>query len=323
MLVLVPAGLHCCPGGLGAGAALASPQQLTGPAPCLPVAGTRWRSWVGGRRRHAELTAPPLGRPRCRPACALRVLCCAALALRVTRRASRRPPLFSPGYGPEESSTVFELTYNYGKTSYSKGNAYAQVAISTQVRGGGGGAGAAGGAVQGACLRQGAVPLPARYRLPAPRLRAASLLAAPESLHRPFPLLLREHRNPTQPNPHPQDVYKTADQIKAAGGTVTREPGPVPGIGTKIVACTDPGGRQRLAGGRWAVGCADGRGGGLCRWAPGRAAERARACCRLVAVHAPGLSLPPSALAAAPMCADGYKIVFVDEQDFLKELEQQ
>jgi lactoylglutathione lyase len=38
------------------------------------------------------------------------------------------------------------------------------------------------------------------------------------------------------------DVYKTAEQIKAAGGTITREPGPVPGIGTKILATTDPDG---------------------------------------------------------------------------------
>jgi len=76
------------------------------------------------------------------------------------------------GYGDEENNTVFELTYNYGKDSsnYTKGDAYAQVAISTK------------------------------------------------------------------------DVYKTADQIKACGGKVTREPGPVPGIGTKIVACTDPDG---------------------------------------------------------------------------------
>lgn len=56
----------------------------------------------------------------------------------------------------------------------------------------------------------------------------------------------------------PQDVYKTAEQIRAAGGTVVREPGAVPGIGTKITAVTDP---------------------------------------------------------------DGYKLVFVDEEDFLKELE--
>ena len=55
-----------------------------------------------------------------------------------------------------------------------------------------------------------------------------------------------------------QDVYKTADAIKAAGGKLTKEPGPLPGLGTKICACTDP---------------------------------------------------------------DGWKIVFVDEQDFLKELE--
>ncbi len=76
------------------------------------------------------------------------------------------------GYGDEENSTVFELTYNYGDdgSNYTKGDAYAQVAISTK------------------------------------------------------------------------DVYKTAEQVRAAGGTITREPGPVPGIGTKIFACTDPDG---------------------------------------------------------------------------------
>ena len=54
------------------------------------------------------------------------------------------------------------------------------------------------------------------------------------------------------------DVYKTAEHIEAAGGTVTRAPGPVQEFGTKIVATTDP---------------------------------------------------------------DGWKFVFVDNQDFLKELE--
>jgi len=38
------------------------------------------------------------------------------------------------------------------------------------------------------------------------------------------------------------DVYKTAAAIKAAGGKVTREPGPLPGINTKITACLDPDG---------------------------------------------------------------------------------
>jgi len=32
-----------------------------------------------------------------------------------------------------------------------------------------------------------------------------------------------------------QDVYKTSEQIKAAGGTITREAGPVPGIGERRV----------------------------------------------------------------------------------------
>jgi len=39
-----------------------------------------------------------------------------------------------------------------------------------------------------------------------------------------------------------KDVYKSAEQIKAAGGQVTREPGPVPGIGTKVLATVDPDG---------------------------------------------------------------------------------
>lgn len=33
------------------------------------------------------------------------------------------------GYGPEDTSSVMELTYNYGVTEYDKGNAYAQVAL--------------------------------------------------------------------------------------------------------------------------------------------------------------------------------------------------
>lgn len=38
------------------------------------------------------------------------------------------------------------------------------------------------------------------------------------------------------------DVYKTAEAIKLFGGTITREPGPLPGINTKITACLDPDG---------------------------------------------------------------------------------
>lgn len=38
------------------------------------------------------------------------------------------------------------------------------------------------------------------------------------------------------------DVYKTAEAIKLAGGKITREPGPVPGYRTKITSCVDPDG---------------------------------------------------------------------------------
>jgi lactoylglutathione lyase len=38
------------------------------------------------------------------------------------------------------------------------------------------------------------------------------------------------------------DVYKTAEAVKAFGGKLTREPGPLPGINTKITACLDPDG---------------------------------------------------------------------------------
>lgn len=38
------------------------------------------------------------------------------------------------------------------------------------------------------------------------------------------------------------DVYKTAEAVKLCGGKVTREPGPLPDINTKITACLDPDG---------------------------------------------------------------------------------
>ncbi|XP_002960285.2 lactoylglutathione lyase GLX1 [Selaginella moellendorffii] len=74
------------------------------------------------------------------------------------------------GYAEEDKTTVMELTYNYGVTEYTKGNAYAQIAIGTD------------------------------------------------------------------------DVYKTAEAVKVSGGKITRQPGPLPGISTKITACLDPDG---------------------------------------------------------------------------------
>lgn len=74
------------------------------------------------------------------------------------------------GYAEDTESVLIELTYNWDPKEYSKGNGYAQIAISTT------------------------------------------------------------------------DVYKTQEQIKAAGGKITKEAGPLPGLGTKILATTDPDG---------------------------------------------------------------------------------
>ncbi|MBQ5949327.1 lactoylglutathione lyase [Massilia sp. ST3] len=38
------------------------------------------------------------------------------------------------------------------------------------------------------------------------------------------------------------DIYKTCDQVRAAGGNITREPGPVKGGSTVIAFITDPDG---------------------------------------------------------------------------------
>ncbi|KAF5176051.1 Lactoylglutathione lyase [Thalictrum thalictroides] len=78
------------------------------------------------------------------------------------------------GYADEDKTTVLELTYNYGVTEYTKGNAYAQIAVSTD------------------------------------------------------------------------DVYKSAEVVNLVtqelGGKITRQPGPIPGINTKITAFLDPDG---------------------------------------------------------------------------------
>ena len=61
-----------------------------------------------------------------------------ALGMRVIRRSENKGQKYSLaflGYGEEDDNVLIELTYNYGKGSdaYTKGDAYAQIAISTQV----------------------------------------------------------------------------------------------------------------------------------------------------------------------------------------------
>ncbi|KAM7264254.1 hypothetical protein ACFE04_001937 [Oxalis oulophora] len=100
-----------------------------------------------------------------------------ALGMRLLRKIDRpeyKYTLAMMGYAEENETTVMELTYNYGVTEYTKGNAYAQVAISTN------------------------------------------------------------------------DVYKSAEVVNLVtqelGGKITRQPGPIPGINTKITAFLDPDG---------------------------------------------------------------------------------
>lgn len=100
-----------------------------------------------------------------------------ALGMKLLRRTDRPEQKYSVamvGYADEYETTVLELTYNYGVTEYTKGNAYAQVAISTD------------------------------------------------------------------------DVYKSAEVVNLVnqelGGKITRQPGPIPGINTKITSFLDPDG---------------------------------------------------------------------------------
>ncbi|KAG6778524.1 hypothetical protein POTOM_014859 [Populus tomentosa] len=100
-----------------------------------------------------------------------------ALGMKLLRKIDRpeyKYTLAMMGYADEYETTVLELTYNYGVTEYTKGNAYAQVAISTD------------------------------------------------------------------------DVYKSAEVVNLVtqelGGKITRQPGPIPGINTKITSFLDPDG---------------------------------------------------------------------------------
>ncbi|KAM3362638.1 lactoylglutathione lyase GLX1 [Capsicum galapagoense] len=100
-----------------------------------------------------------------------------ALGMQVVKKVDRPEQKYTiamMGYAPEKETIVLELTYNYGVTEYTKGNAYAQVAISTD------------------------------------------------------------------------DVYKSAEVVNLVtqelGGKITRQPGPIPGLNTKITSFLDPDG---------------------------------------------------------------------------------
>ena len=90
--------------------------------------------------------------------------------LRTTDRPEQKYALAFVGYGPEDTQSVIELTYNYGVDKYDLGNAFGHLAIE--------------------------VP----------------------------------------------DAYKACDAVKAKGGIVSREAGPVKGGSTVIAFVQDPDG---------------------------------------------------------------------------------
>ncbi|XBJ16083.1 hypothetical protein VPH35_007800 [Triticum aestivum] len=188
------------------------------------------------------------------------------------------------GYGPEDSHFVAELTYNYGVESYDIGSGFGHFGIAVEdvektvelIKAKGGTVTREPGPVKGGKSVIAFIEDPDGYKFeliergPTPEplcqvmLRVGDLDRAisfyekytiammgygPEDKHAVLELTynygVKEY---DKGNAYAQiaigtdDVYKTAEVVRQNGGQITREPGPLPGISTKITACTDPDG---------------------------------------------------------------------------------
>ncbi|KAM7276082.1 hypothetical protein ACFE04_017948 [Oxalis oulophora] len=201
------------------------------------------------------------------------------------------------GYGPEDSHFVIELTYNYGVDNYDIGTGFGHFGITVEdvgktvelIKVKGGKVIREPGPVKGGStviafiedhdgykfelLERGATPEPFCQVM----LRVGDLDRAINFYEKAFGMeLLRKRDNPEHKHtiatmgygPEDKnavleltynygvtdydngnayahiavgtdDVYKTAEAVKFFGGKITREPGPLPGIKTKITACLD------------------------------------------------------------------------------------
>ncbi|KAL6224059.1 hypothetical protein ACLB2K_002915 [Fragaria x ananassa] len=204
------------------------------------------------------------------------------------------------GYGPEDSHFVIELTYNYGVDKYDIGTAFGHFGVAVEdvaktvelVKAKGGKVTREPGPVKGGNTVIAFVEDPDGYKFellergPTPEplcqvmLRVGDLDRSIAFYEKAFGMeLLRKRDNPEykytiamlgygpedknavleltynygvteydKGNAYAQiavgtdDVYKTAEAIKLCGGKITREPGPLPGLNTKITACLDPDG---------------------------------------------------------------------------------
>eukprot|EP00257_Ricinus_communis_P002787 XP_002514254.2 probable lactoylglutathione lyase, chloroplastic [Ricinus communis] len=204
------------------------------------------------------------------------------------------------GYGPEDSHFVIELTYNYGVDKYDIGTAFGHFGIAVEdvaktvelIKAKGGKVTREPAPVKGGKTVIAFIEDPDGYKFellergPTPEplcqvmLRVGDLDRSINFYEKAFGMeLLRKRDNPEykytiammgygpedknavleltynygvteydKGNAYAQiaigtdDVYKTAEGIKLFGGKITREPGPLPGINTKITACLDPDG---------------------------------------------------------------------------------
>ncbi|KDP34187.1 hypothetical protein JCGZ_07758 [Jatropha curcas] len=204
------------------------------------------------------------------------------------------------GYGPEDSNFTVELTYNYGVDKYNIGNGFGHFGIAVEdvaktvnlVKAKGGRVTQEPGIVKGGSTITAFVEDPDGYKFellqrgPTPEpmcqvmLRVGDLDRSINFYKKAFGMqLLRKRDNPESKytvgfmgygpedknavleltynygiteydkgNGYAQiaigtnDVYKSAEAIKLCGGNVILEPGPLPGINTKITACLDPDG---------------------------------------------------------------------------------
>jgi len=204
------------------------------------------------------------------------------------------------GYGPEDSHFVIELTYNYGVDKYDIGAGFGHFGIAVEdvaktvdlIKAKGGKVTREPGPVKGGSSVIAFIEDPDGYKFeliergPTPEplcqvmLRVGDLDRAINFYEKAFGMeLLRKRDSPEykytiammgygpedkspvleltynygvtqydKGNAYAQiaigtdDVYKTAEVIKMSEGKVTREPGPLPGINTKITACLDPDG---------------------------------------------------------------------------------
>ncbi|XP_009417711.2 probable lactoylglutathione lyase, chloroplastic isoform X2 [Musa acuminata AAA Group] len=168
------------------------------------------------------------------------------------------------GYGPEDSHFVVELTYNYGVDKYEIGTGFGHFGIAVEdvaktvdlIKAKGGKVTREPGPVKGGKSVIAFIEDPDGYKFellergPTPEplcqvmLRVGDLDRSINFYEKAFGMeLLCKRDNPEYKIAiGTDDVYKTAEAIRLYGGKITREPGPLPGINTKITACLDPDG---------------------------------------------------------------------------------